>query len=69
MLLGDIGKWDKNKTKGRAGRPKATTRAEDNFIRVTNLRDRRLTAPNVTAQLNQCREKKNVNIHCEEKTL
>ena len=34
------------------------TTAEDDFIRVTSLRDRRLTAPNITAQLNQCREKK-----------
>ena len=46
-----------NETKSRAGRPKATTRAEDNFIRVTRLCDRRLTAPNIAAQLNQCREK------------
>ncbi len=30
----------------RASRPKATTRAEDNFIRVTSLRDRMKTAPN-----------------------
>ena len=45
-----------NLTKIRASRPKAT-RAEDNFKRVINLYDRRLTAPNVTAQLNQCCEK------------
>ena len=39
--------------------------AVDNFIRVTNLYDRRLIVPNITAQLNQCHEKKNVNIHGE----
>ena len=33
------------------------TYAEDNFIRVTSLGDRRLTAPNITGQLNQCHEK------------
>ena len=33
------------------------TYAVVNFIRVTNLRDRRLTPPNNTAQLNQCQEK------------
>ena len=45
-----------NMTESRAGRRKAT-RAEDNFIRVICLHDRRLTAPNITAQLNQCQEK------------
>ena len=32
------------------------TNEENNFIRVTNLCDRRLTVPNITAQLNQCCE-------------
>ena len=41
--------------------------AADNFIRVTRLRDRGLTAPNITTQLNYV-VKKCVNIHCEEKT-
>ena len=40
-----------NKTKSRAGRLKET-RAEDNFIRVANLQDRRLTALNIIARLN-----------------
>ena len=44
------------------------TYAEDNFIRITSLHNRRLTAPNITAQLNLCYEKKNVNIHCEGET-
>ena len=35
-----------------------STYAEDNFIRVTNLRDSKLTAPNITVQLDQCCEKK-----------
>ena len=46
-----------NKTKSRTSKPKATTRPEDNFIRVTSLFDRRLTAPNMTAQLDQYYEK------------
>ena len=33
------------------------TFAEEYFIRFTSLHDRRLTAPNITAQLNQCHEK------------
>ena len=56
-------KIEQNKTKSRAGRPKAT-RAKDNFIRVTSFCDRRLTAP-----LNKCCEKKYVKFHCNEKTL
>ena len=44
-----------NKTKSRTVRPKATIRAEDNFIRVTS--DRILTAPNSTTLLNQSRLK------------
>ena len=45
-----------NKTKSRDSRLKVTTRAEDNFIRVANLRDRRLTAPDIIEQLNPCHE-------------
>ena len=44
------------------------TNAEVNFIKVTSLCDRRLTAPNIAAQLNQCRQMC-VNIHFVEKTL
>ena len=44
------------------------TNAEENFIQVTSLHDRKLTGPNIKAQLNQCHEKR-VNIHCEEKNL
>ena len=46
-----------NENKRRAGRPKATAGAEDYFIKITSLHDRRLTTPNITAQLNQCCEK------------
>ena len=46
-----------NKTKSWASRPKLTRRAEDKFIWVTSWRDRRLTAPYITAQLNQYRKK------------
>ena len=46
-----------NKTKSKTGRPKATTKPEDNFIRVTSLHDRRLIVWNITGQLNQCGEK------------
>ena len=48
---------EQNMTKSWAGRPKATPRTNDNFIRVTSFRDRRLTAPNITAQLTHCHEK------------
>ena len=41
--------------------------AEDNFIRVASLRDRRLTAPNINAQLINV-VKKCVNIDYEEMT-
>ena len=44
------------------------TYAEDNFFRFAGLPNKRLTAPNITPQLNQFREK-NVNIHCMKKTL
>ena len=33
------------------------TYGEDNFIKVTSLRDKKLSAPNITAQLNQYYEK------------
>ena len=48
------------------GRLKATTREGANFISVTSLRDKSLTVPNITAQLNQCREKNVKNLRAEE---
>ena len=46
-----------NKTKSQVSRPKATTRAEGNFISVTILHYRGMSAPNITEQLKRFREK------------
>lgn len=46
-----------NKSKTRSGRPKSTTSAEDKFIVVTSKRDRRKTAPEISAELNKTRGK------------
>ena len=45
----------KNEDRKRSGRPKITTNQEDNFIRVLSKRIRRLTAPQITAALNNTR--------------
>lgn len=45
----------KNEDRKRSGRPKSTTSQEDNFIRVLSKRNRRLTAPQITASLNETR--------------
>ena len=42
---------EEKRTQSWVGRPKATTIAEDNFIKVTSLRDRSLIASNTTAIL------------------
>ena len=39
----------------RSGRPRVTSKSENKFIRVTSLRNRRLTAPEIQAQLNATR--------------
>ena len=44
---------EQNETKSWTGWPKAT-RKEDNFSRVTSLRERRLAALNITTRLKQC---------------
>ncbi|KAJ8389837.1 hypothetical protein AAFF_G00113060 [Aldrovandia affinis] len=41
----------------RSGRPKVTSESENKFIRVTSLRNQRLTAPEIQAQLNASRSK------------
>lgn len=46
-----------NSDRKRSGRPKATTKSEDKFLRVTSLRDRRLTGQQLQAQLNSGRSK------------
>lgn len=40
----------------RSGRPRVTTKQEDNFIRVTSKRDRFKTAPEIRSQLNGTRD-------------
>ena len=66
----EINQINQNKTRSWDGRLKATTRAEVNFIRVTSLHDRRLTAPNITAQLNKhCEKKSTVRIRLCEASL
>ena len=44
-------------SRSRSGRPRATTSAEDQYIRITSLRDRMATAGEIQASLNQTREK------------
>lgn len=46
-----------NATLPRSGRRKATSHAEDKYVRVSSLRNRRLTVPQLTAQLNSTRQK------------
>ncbi|PIO25555.1 hypothetical protein AB205_0200290 [Aquarana catesbeiana] len=47
------GNWDRN----RSGRPKATTKMEDKFLRITSRRNEKLTAQQLRAQLNLGRRK------------
>lgn len=42
----------KNGDQKRTGRPQSTTKSEDKFIRVSSQRKRKLTAPEITPQLN-----------------
>lgn len=46
-----------NRDRKRSGRPKSTTKQEDQFIKVLSKRDRRLTAPQIAATLNNTRKK------------
>jgi transposase len=41
-----------NQNKKRSGRPRCTTEQEDKYIRVSSLRNRCLTSPQLTASLN-----------------
>ena len=45
-----------NGDRKRSGRPKTTSPAEDKYIRVSSLRNRCLTCPQITADLNNTRE-------------
>ena len=41
-----------NQNRKRSGRPRCTTEQEDKYIRVSSLRNRRLTSPQMAASLN-----------------
>lgn len=48
-------KTGSNQDRPRSGRPRATTSSEDKFIVVTSKRNRRLTAPEIRAEVNKSR--------------
>ena len=45
-----------NQNRKRSGRPRCTTKQEDKYIRVSSLRNRRLTGPQLPASLNGTRK-------------
>ncbi|XP_076841034.1 uncharacterized protein LOC143485475 [Brachyhypopomus gauderio] len=45
-----------NQSRRRSGRPRCTTEQEDKYIRVSSLRNRRLTGPQLAASLNSTRK-------------
>ena len=45
-----------NQSRKRSGRPRCTTEQEDKYIRVSSLRNRRLTGPELAASLNGTRK-------------
>ena len=45
-----------NQNKKRSGRPRCATEQEDKYIRVSSLRNRRLTSPQLAASLNSTRK-------------
>ena len=45
-----------NQNRKRSGMPRCTTEQEDKYIRVSSLRNRRLTSPQLAASLNSTRE-------------
>ena len=45
-----------NQNRKRSGRPRCTTKQEDEYIRVSSLRNRRLTGPQLAASLNGTRK-------------
>jgi hypothetical protein len=46
-----------NQNRKRNGRPQCTTEKEDKYIRVSSLRNRRLTSPQLAASLNSTHKK------------
>lgn len=49
-------KCGSNKDRKRSGRPRSTSSSEDKYVRVSSLRNRRLTCPELTANLNSARD-------------
>ena len=47
---------DSNQNRKRSGRPRCTTDQEDKYVRVSCLRNRRLTSPHLAASLNSTRK-------------
>ena len=47
---------DSNQNRKRSVRPQCTTEQEDKYIRVSSLRNRRLTSPQLVASLNSTRK-------------
>ncbi|KAL7844322.1 hypothetical protein SRHO_G00228610 [Serrasalmus rhombeus] len=45
-----------NQSRKRTGRPRCTTKQQDKYIRVSSLRNRRLTGPQLAASLNSTRQ-------------
>ncbi|CAJ0600731.1 unnamed protein product [Cylicocyclus nassatus] len=45
-----------NQSRKRSGRPRCTTKQEDKYIRVSSLRNRRLTGPQLASSLNSIRK-------------
>ncbi|XP_056143244.1 uncharacterized protein LOC130118936, partial [Lampris incognitus] len=45
-----------NQSRKRSGRPRCTTEQEDKYIRVSSLRNRRLTGPQLASSLNSTRK-------------
>ena len=45
-----------NQNRKRSGRPRCTTEQEDKYIRVSNLRNRHLTSPQLAASVNSTRK-------------
>ena len=53
----------------RSGRPRCTTKQEDKYIRVSSLRNRRLTGPQLAASLNHLNpQNASLNVYSEEAT-
>ena len=61
-------KMDSNQNRKRTGRPWCTTEQEDKYIRVSSLRNRCLTSPQLAASLNRNRKNTSLYVNSEETT-